>query len=328
MAQGDLIDGVVTCPWHGWAFHSESGRAADGNGCSLRTYPVKVEGGRVLVATGSSASTVGGAASRDDDDRAIVLRALEVIPETPDVKTIKLDNSSRLLPLHKPGQHIKVCMQAPSGPVWRSFTLSSPPTRPDVLEVTVKRNPGGIVSSLIHQLEAGAELKLKGPYGKFVFDVEQHKETLVLAAAGSGVTPAMSILRTIQDLQLEQPVTLLYGSRTRADVIFARELDALRLRLATFRMVLTLSLPDPNWDGLAGRVSPALLHRHVPEPASARYFLCGPGGFTETLSTWLKERGVPAERIHSEQFGKPRQNSSTEAIAGWQSSVEPASVAG
>jgi ferredoxin-NADP reductase/nitrite reductase/ring-hydroxylating ferredoxin subunit len=326
MAQGDLIDGVLTCPWHGWAFHCESGRAADGNGCSLRTYAVKTEQGRVLVAAGSSPK--GGAAGIGDDDGAVLLRVLEVIDETPDVKTIKLDNSARLVPLHQPGQHVKVCVQGPSGPVWRSFTLSSPPTRPDVLELTVKRNPTGIVSSLIHSLSPGGDLRIKGPGGKFFFDPQQHKEPLVLAVAGSGVTPAMSMLRTILDLQLELPVTLLYGSRTRADVIFARELEALRLRLATLRMVVTLSLPDRDWNGSAGRITPALLHRHVPEPASARYFLCGPGAFCETLSSWLREHDVPADRIHTEQFGKSRPLGSPAAIPEWQSSAQPTPVAG
>jgi ferredoxin-nitrite reductase len=328
MAQGDVVDGVVTCPWHGWAFHCETGRAADGNGCSLRTYPVKIEEGRVLVAAGSRSNGTSGAPALGDDEYAVALRVVEVIHETPDVKTIKLDNSSRQVPVHQSGQHTKVCVPAPSGPTWRSFTISSPPTRPDVLELTVKRNPTGIVSNFIHALSAGAELKIKGPHGKFVFDPERHKEPLVLAVAGSGVTPAMSILRTILDLQLELPVTLLYGSRTRQDVIFADELDALRLRLATFRLVLTLSLPDARWNGSAGRVSPALLQRHVPEPASARYFLCGPGNFTDTLCRWLREHGVAADRIHSEQFGKPRQISSPESINAWPAGVEPAPVAG
>src|SRR5207248_7394298 len=109
----------------------------------------------------------------------------------------------------------------------------------DVLEVTVKRNPAGIVSPAIHSLSAGADLTIQGPHGGFLFDPDQHKEPLVLAVAGSGVTPAMSILRTIHDLQLDVPVTLLYGCRARQDVIFARELEALRLRLARFRLVIT-----------------------------------------------------------------------------------------
>jgi ferredoxin-NADP reductase/nitrite reductase/ring-hydroxylating ferredoxin subunit len=323
LAQGDLAKGVVSCPWHGWSFHCDSGRAGDGNGCSLQTYPVKIEDDRVLVAFDSTSKSAAGAS-----EEGVVLRVLAVIQETPDVKTIKLDNRARQVPVHQPGQHIKVCAQVPGGQAWRGFTISSPPTRPDVLELTVKRNPSGTVSNWIHSLDAGADMRIKGPHGKFVFDPEIHKEPLILAAAGSGITPAMSILRTILDLQLEQPVTLLYGSRTRGDVIFARELDALRLRLATFRLVLTLTLADQEWNGSVGRVSPALFHRHVPEPEAARYFLCGPGDFTETLSVWLREHGVAADRIASEKFGERPRIRSAPAIPAWASSVEPAPVPG
>jgi ferredoxin-nitrite reductase len=317
MAQGELAAGIVTCPWHGWAFHCQTGRAADDNGSTLQTYPVKIEGKHVLVSVGAAAGAAASAAAigpgpaaknstnGKDDASAVSLRLLEIVDETPDVKTFRFDNSERRLPLHRPGQHVKVCVQGPSDPSWRSFTLSSPPTRPDVLEVTVKRNPGGIVSNALHALAVGSEVPIKGPQGAFVFDHSRHKESLVMAVAGSGVTPAMAILRTIADLQLDVPVTLLYGCRTRDDVIFARELDALRLSLANFRMILTLSRPGPDWNGATGRVVPAMLSRHVPDPALSRYFLCGPADFTPALKSWLLDHGVTDDRIHTEQFGKP-----------------------
>jgi ferredoxin-nitrite reductase len=311
MAQGELTEGILTCPWHGWAFRCDNGQAADGNGCALHTYPVKIEDGQVLVALGSTSSTgvvpcvnTTAAPAERNDDSAVRLRVIGVIEETPDVKTIRLDNAARRVPLHRVGQHVKVCVQAQAGPSWRSFTLSSPPTRPDILEVTVKRNPSGIVSRAIHNLAPDDEVAIKGPQGSFIFDPERHKEALVLAAAGSGITPAMAILRTVHDLQLELPVTLLYGCRSGEDVIFARELDALRLRLANFRMILTLSRTGAEWKGATGRVGPAMLARHVPEPARSRYFLCGPGDFMPVLKSWLLDQGTPETQIHSEQFGK------------------------
>lgn len=102
------------------------------------------------------------------------------------------------------------------------------------------------------------------------------------------------------------------------DVIFARELDALRLRLARFRLVLTLSRPDPDWCGSVGRVDPYLLARHVPELSLARYFLCGPGDLVESLSDWLQRNGVPAERIHSERFGKSSRGAIAPTLPHWQ----------
>jgi ferredoxin-NADP reductase len=298
---------------------------------------VKVEDGRILVAWRTAAGTdpqpessssppAHGRVVTKQDETAVSLRVVAVIDETPDTKTIRLDNSARAVTLHRPGQHIKVCVPGSSGPAWRSFTVSSPPTRPDVLEVTVKRNPAGIVSPAIHSLSAGAELTIQGPHGRFVFDLDQHKEPIVLAVAGSGVTPAMSILRTVHDLQLDLPVTMLYGCRARQDVIFARELDAMRLRLSRLRLVITLSRPEVEWSGPVGRVNPALLARHVPEPVLARYFLCGPGDFTPTLADWLQQNGVPLDRIHTEQFGKSARVSNPLQLPTWQARSDAVAV--
>jgi ferredoxin-nitrite reductase len=302
MAQGDVADGVVVCPWHAWAFRLADGSAADGNGCRLRTYPTKIEGDRILIRWAE-------APTAPAEPEGVPLRVIEVIEETHDTKTVRLENADGRIPTHRPGQHVKVRVEAPGGPTWRSFTVSSPPTRPHIIEVTVKRNASGVVSNAIHTLRAGDSLTIKGPQGRFVFDPEAHREPLVFAVAGSGVTPAMSILRTIADRQFDLPVTLLYGVRTRDDIIFARELEGLRLRLAQLRLVIALTRPDPSWEGEVGRVGPELMTRHVPEPAPARYFLCGPGDLRETLSAWLAEQGVPADRIHSEMFGKARTSS-------------------
>ena len=302
MAQGEVHNGVVACPWHGWTFRTKDGSPTDGNTCALRSYPVKVEDGRLLV------SIAGGVAPAmpKKEEPEVALRVIEVVEETHDTRTVRLDNAGGLIPVHRPGQHIKICAQGEDGPTWRSFTLSSPPTRPGVLEVTVKRNPDGVVSNAIHALEAGGMLTIKGPSGRYYFDPEAHREPLVLAVAGSGVTPAMAILRTILDRQLDVPVTLLYGCRSRADIIFAREIDALRVRLATLRAIITLSQPDPEWAGATGRLGPDLIARHVADPASSRYFLCGPGAMHDEMTEWLLARGVPADRIHTEMFGKKK----------------------
>jgi ferredoxin-NADP reductase len=241
--------------------------------------------------------------SKNDDD-AVELRVIGVVDETHDTRTIRLDNSEGRISPHRAGQHIKVRVDAPDGPAWRSFTLSSPPTRPGVLEITVKRKGNGDVSNAIHNLRPGDRLLLKGPSGRFVFDPETHREPLVLAVAGSGVTPALAILRTIHDLGLDTRVTLLYGCRTRDDVIFSRELEALRQAAPGVAVVISLTQPDSEWSGPTGRIGPELVARHVEDPASARFYVCGPGSLPEDLSTWLLEQGVPAERIHLELYGK------------------------
>ncbi len=302
MAQGEVVHGVVSCPWHGWAFRTADGSPADGNLCALKTYPVKVEDGRLLVLV--AGATPRPLATNGEGPAEVVLRVIEVVEETHDTRTVRLDNAAGAVGVHRAGQHLKVGVPVQDGTAWRSFTLSSPPTRPEVLEITAKRNPGGVVSHAIHGLKPGDPLTVTGPSGRYTFDPEAHREPLVLAVAGSGVTPAMAILRTILDRQLDLPVTLLYGCRTRDDVIFAREIDALRVRLAGLRVVVTLSRPDAAWNGPTGRVGPDLVAAHVPDPAAARFFLCGPGAMHDELTAWLLARGVPPDRVHTELFGK------------------------
>lgn len=303
MAQGEVSHGSVTCPWHGWSFRLKDGSAADGNGCRLRSYPTLVENGRVLVRL-----TTTGAKAAPGVEPEVALRVVEVIEETHDTRTVRLDNSEGRVRTHQAGQHVKVCVSRPEGSAWRSFTISSAPTRPEILEVTVKRNPDGVVSPALHTVKSGDMITVRGPSGRFYYDPAIHREPLVLAVAGSGVTPAMSILRTLRDRGLtDQPAVLLYGCRSEEDIIFGRELEALRAALPRVRQVITLSRPSAGWTGPIGRLEPALLAAHVADPIEARYYLCGPGDLRETLGRWLRERGVAADRIHWEQFGKPRE---------------------
>jgi ferredoxin-NADP reductase len=97
-------------------------------------------------------------------------------------------------------------------------------------------------------------VEAKGAFGQFYFDERKHKD-VVLLAAGSGITPMMSIIRYIDDLRLETTVTLLYCVRTNYDVIFQTELEELRARLKNFQLHLLLSQPPIEWSGPREHVS-------------------------------------------------------------------------
>ncbi len=160
-----------------------------------------------------------------------VLRLTQIIDEAPDVRTFRFDNSAGLLPLDHPGKFVKICVPAESQEVWRSFTISSSPHVPEVVDLTIKRNPAGVVSRwLFEHAGAGDELKLSGPHGGFYFDHEQHTEPLVLVSAGSGITPMMSIARYWRARGLESPCTFFHGARTADDMLFHAECAQLAKR--------------------------------------------------------------------------------------------------
>src|SRR6202795_3598111 len=104
--------------------------------------------------------------------------------------------------------------------VLRSYTVSSSPVHENYVEITPKRLENGCVSVFLNEgAKPGLTVEATGPYGRFYFDETFHK-SIVLIAAGSGITPMISMLCYIDDLKLATRVTLLYSVRTRADIIF------------------------------------------------------------------------------------------------------------
>src|SRR5260370_19828408 len=146
------------------------------------------------------------------------------------------------------------------------------------------------------------KVEASGPFGHFCFDESKHR-SVVLIAAGSGITPMMAMLRYMDDLCLETTATLLYCVRTNSDIIFDRELEQLRSRLKNFQYHVLLSKPGAGWSGPRGPVSREFIEDKVKDFASGEFFLCGPPSFMESSRTILTGLGVKPERISQESFG-------------------------
>jgi len=145
-------------------------------------------------------------------------------------------------------------------------------------------------------------VEANGPFGLFCFDESKH-QNVVLLAAGSGITPMMSMLHYMDDLCLETTATLLYCVRTSNDIIFERELEQLRGRLKNFQYHVLLSKPHVDWAGPSGRVSHEFIKDTIKDLTSPEFFLCGPPSFMEASRTILTGLGVKPERIRLESFG-------------------------
>ncbi len=319
LADGEFKDGVVVCPWHSWEFDVCNGCSLDPPGNNVSTYETLVEEGRLFIkpqvvaegatskpATSSIINQLRNSAGRKPGKPVeAILEVLEVIQETPDVRTFRLDNSDGKVSFEFPGQFAKVCVTTDEGDVWRSFTISSSPSDKQHLDLTIKLNPDGIVSCyLFENVKPGGSVKLKGAQGGFFLDVAKHTEPLVLVSAGSGVTPMMSISRFLRSTDGKLPVTFLYGARSEADIIFHEECLQFSREHDWFHYSVTLSKPSESWAGECGRIAPERLLSVVESPTDCRYFLCGPNEFMESLQETLTTAGVAADRIHTEQFHK------------------------
>jgi ferredoxin-NADP reductase len=247
-----------------------------------------------VIAPGNNQSTEG--------PRTLLLTHFE--QQTHDTKTLRfLVPEARHL-CFKPGQFLTFRWTVNGERVPRSYTISSSPTHSNYVEITPKRMEKGCVSVFLNdQAKAGLTVEATGPYGQFYFDETIHP-SIVLLAAGSGITPMMCMLRYIDDLKLSTSATLLYFVRTRNDIIFASELERLSKSLGNFKYGVCLSRPDEGWTGHAGHLTAQLISQHVPELLSQTFFLCGPKGFMDNARQILAALGVSQDRIAQESFGE------------------------
>ncbi|QDV51036.1 ferredoxin reductase [Gimesia fumaroli] len=244
---------------------------------------------------------------KKQNEQLVSLPVIEVIQETDEVRTFRLDNLKGQLAPHKPGMFVKVCLNINGAEVWRSFSISSSPRHPERIDLTIKRNPLGQVGNyFFDHIGPGSNILLKGPLGKFYFDPQEHTEPLVLLCAGIGITPMISMVRYLKEAEINNPCYLFYGARTHNDIIFDEETRSLITEMPDFHYFLTLSQPAPHWLGYCGYLNSDFVLSKIPQVQMSRFFLCGPRRFNQDFEISLLENGVPHEMIHSEQFHKNR----------------------
>ncbi len=227
---------------------------------------------------------------------------IRVIPETPSTKTLVFDISHVDFDFY-PGQYVMLNVPYEGQVLKRAYSIASPPTQKDTLELTIKKVPEGKASAyLTERVKEGDNFLIKGPYGKFVW-LPQMGTSLVLIGAGSGIVPLMCILRYIASTKLEHVrATLLYSNTHYEEIIYRQELESLS-KHSNIKVVhtLTRSYP-PDWKGYTGRINPDMLLREVEDIPANLYYLCGPPAFVEDIAHMLLELGVDKEQIKKEKY--------------------------
>jgi len=202
----------------------------------------------------------------------------------------------------RPGQFAWIRLDSPWGPLQsHPFSIASGADRADRLEFTV-RQVGDFTASLA-ALRPGRRVYLDGPHGSFNAD-HQGADSLLLVAAGVGITPMMSILRTQAARCDPRPHCLVVGARSHDDLLFRAELRDLCDRL-DLDVVEVLSDAPPGWGGRRGRVTGGLLAELLdrrPELEASHAYLCGPPQMVDDVHEALLHLAFPAGRVHTEQF--------------------------
>ncbi len=224
------------------------------------------------------------------------LRVASVVAETADAKSIVFHVPPALAGdfAYRAGQFLTVEVGCGGERLRRCYSLASAPGWDRDPKVTVKRVPGGRVSNWLHdRLRVGDVLEVKAPEGRFVLDPSS--AALVLFAAGSGITPVISILKAALATPSRR-ITLVYANRHEASVIFRGELDTLqRAHPDRLRVIHRL-------DDIDGALDERAVGRVVAEARDAWCFVCGPAPFMDLVERSARASGLSGDRIRTERF--------------------------
>lgn len=226
------------------------------------------------------------------------LRIRRVVRETADAVSLVLDVpeccSHRFQ--YKAGQFLTLRVSVGGRDLRRCYSMSSAPVE-DELRITVKRDPGGVVSNWINDTAAaGDELHAAPPKGRFTLaESDSSPRELVAFAGGSGITPIMSLVRTAL-AGSDRTVKLFYANRGRDSVIFSEPLARLAEQYADRLTV------EHHYDEDAGVVTASTVESFAARVGEADFYVCGPTPFMDTVEAALLGAGVPKQRLHLERF--------------------------
>lgn len=226
-----------------------------------------------------------------------------------------------------PGQYLTLRAEIDGEEVRRSYSICSHPDGP--LRVGIKRIENGVFSGFAHGLEAGACLDVMAPEGRFICETRPvGGRNVLLVAAGSGITPVLSIASALLSGEPETEVTLVYGNRSTSSIMFRTEIEDLKDRfLERFHVFHVLSREVQDVPLLHGRIDVARVNEMVdlgliqPDKTDAVY-LCGPAEMTLSLKDRFEKFGTDPASIYTELFEAPGEREARAPSAAVQSAAK------
>ena len=238
------------------------------------------------------------------------LQVVDVVPETEQAVCVSFAVPDGLAEVFnfRPGQYLTLRADIDGAPVSRSYSISVPPSE-GRLEVGIKRVANGVFSNFANDhLRPGMELEVMPPQGAFAMPAPSSGVNYLFIAAGSGITPIMSMLASMLEQDSANSATLLYGNQRTSSIMFRQRLAFLKNRyLERFQWLNILSRESQDAPVLNGRIDNrkgAELNRHLIDLAGYdNFFLCGPESMISEVSRGLRGMGIAADRINYELFG-------------------------
>ena len=243
------------------------------------------------------------------------LRVKKVERETGDCVSIEFEIPEELKEVFqfKQGQNLTIKKMVNGNELRRNYSICTSPFD-NKLKVAVKKAEGGLFSTWANEeLKAGDYLDVLPPTGTFYTELDPSKrKNYVAFAAGSGITPILSIIKTTLITEPQSTFTLVYGNRTKNSIIFKEDLEALKDKyLERFRIYHILSREITDIDLTSGRIDAEKLEllfaKLIDVKNCDEFFICGPEEMIFCIKDYLGGRGVSSDRIHFELFTVPGQ---------------------
>ena len=224
------------------------------------------------------------------------LTCQKVHQETSDVTSFTFQSEQGHRFDFKPGQFITLALDIDGKKVHRSYTISSSPSRPYRLTLTIKRVDGGKVSNwLCDHLKEGSKVSATAPMGAFNLVDIPASRTLFLSA-GCGITPMMSMSRWLTDTCSDVDIRFIHSARTTEDIIFNSEIKLLAEQSVLFQ-------PDFVLENRDGFLNIEKLQQLVPDIHSRTVYVCGPAPYMEAVEKIIADAGFDMNNYHHESFG-------------------------
>ena len=238
------------------------------------------------------------------------LTVKQIVQETRDTISIVFEQPADNPVRYKSGQFLTLIIPINGKEVRRAYSLCSSPYTDKDLAVTVKRVDGGLISNWLgDNLGVGLKVKVMEPMGQFTTEYSKdRKRHLVMFAGGSGITPMMSIIKSILTQEPDSMVSLIYCNRDIDSIIFKEALDNMQTQdEGRLHVIHVLDNAPMNWQGYSGLLNHEMLTKlfeRVPDWGieNTTYLMCGPEGMMKNVESLLAMRHIPKERIFKESF--------------------------
>lgn len=236
------------------------------------------------------------------------LKVKDIVKETRDAVTVVFEQPVTKI-TYKAGQFLTLIASIDGKEIRRAYSMCSSPITDQDLAVTVKRVENGVMSNWLNErLQVGQTLKVMEPMGHFTTEFDENKKRhLVMFAGGSGITPMMSIIKSILNREPQSIVSLIYCNRDADSIIFKSTLEKLEVQHeGKLQVIHVLDTVPMNWQGYSGLLNHDMLTRlfeRIPDwGPDTTYLMCGPEGMMKNVESLLALRQIPADKIFKESF--------------------------